>query len=339
VAVVLVFLAAMTFWHLMDSRRPWPANLKRPSISDSVQLPVAKQAFATISLKHLPPAGHAILAEDGASLRFVPGGKVALPNNRAGSLPRVVKVNPFYMDETPVTNHQYVEFLNRNLSQIATARGVVRDDEEVWLFLGEVFAGYEPIAFHNGKFKINNAPYASYPVLRVTPAGAAAYAGFYNRQLPTYAQWLAALDKDGRTRRQLSASAAVSDRQMDLEQMRRMMDRMMTGQGKTGDLQMGNSLQPLTPVIDLKPNASGIRGLNGRLREWGLQFEKADSRDKVRDAAYVMLGAAAKGSRQNLIPAPISRQPWEAFEDVGFRCVRSVRTDSIGGISNTSNPL
>ena len=217
VAVVLVSMALMTLWHMRGNRNPWPADLKKPLISASVPLLGEKREPAAIRLKPLPLAGHAILAEDGASLRFVPGGKVILPGNRAGAVARVVKVTPFYMDETPVTNHQYVEFLNRNLSRITTARGVVRDEEEVWLFLGEVYAGYEPMVLRGGKFKISNAAYASYPVLRVTPAGAAAYAEFYNRQLPTYVQWLFALDNDGRAQRQLSANTSGGGRQIDLE--------------------------------------------------------------------------------------------------------------------------
>lgn len=339
VAVVLVSMALMTLWHMRGNRNPWPADLKKPLISANVPLLGEKREPAAIPLKPLPLAGHAILAEDGASLRFVPGGKVVLPGNRAGAVARVVKVTPFYMDETPVTNHQYVEFLNRNFSRITTARGVVRDEEEVWLFLGEVYAGYEPMVLRGGKFKISNAAYASYPVLRVTPAGAAAYAEFYNRQLPTYVQWLFALDNDGRAQRQLSANTSGGGRQIDLEGMRRMMDRMMAGPEKSGDVKLPTSLHPLVPVVNLQPNAYGIRGLNGALNEWGLQLAKAESRDKLRDAEYVMLGGAGKDFRKNSIPVPVIRQPWEAFAEVGFRCVRSVRTNSTGSISTTSNPL
>ena len=91
-------------------------------------------------------------------------------------------VNPFYMDENQVTNHQYVEFLNHHLSQLEVERGVVRMDDEIWLMLGEIYEGYEPIEFKDGEFKVTNAIYTSFPVLRVTAYGAAAYARFYSRR-------------------------------------------------------------------------------------------------------------------------------------------------------------
>jgi formylglycine-generating enzyme required for sulfatase activity len=68
----------------------------------------------------------------------------------------------------------------------------------------------------------------------------------------------------------------------------------------------------LLPVINSKPNAYGIRGLNGSIREWGLLISQLSSRDKLREAEYVVL------------PSTIQRQPWEGFAEVGFRCVREV---------------
>jgi len=307
VAVVLISMGAMTIWHVVEGRSRWPAGLKDKVISGSLLFPAEKAAPPRISPQQLPPAGYAVLAEDGASLRFVPAGEVVLPDNAGQRDMRAVRVAPFYMDETPVTNHQYVEFLNRNLSHLNTARKVVRDDRQVWLFLGEVYPGYEPIVFRNGKFRISNAAYAAYPVLRITPVGAAAYAAFYNRQLPTYAQWLSAFNN--------------------------------AAQDKVGSQQQQTSLHPLIPVINLEPNAAGIRGLNGPLGEWGLLLAKSNSRDRLRDAQYVILGSAGKYFQRNLAPAPISRQSWEAFKDVGFRCVRSVRTDPAGSLSNISTPL
>ncbi len=339
VAAVLVSMAAMTIWHIMESRRRWPADLKKALVSGSVASPAGDPESAAVSIQQLPPAGHAILAEDGASLRFVPGGKVVLPDRPGEPAARVVRVAPFFMDETPITNHQYVEFLNRNIARLTTARKVVRDDLEIWLLLGEVYPGYEPIVFRNGKFKISNAAYASYPVLRATPAGAAAYAEFYNRQLPTYAQWLAALAHDSRERRSLPAKAAGSDGTAGQEEMLSMMGAMMPGPPQTGTVQLSTSLHPLVPVIDLMPNVLGIRGLNGPLGEWGLQLAEAGSRDRRRNSEYVVLGGAGKNSMRNPIPSPISRQPWEAFKNVGFRSVRRVQTDPAGSLSKISTPL
>ena len=92
-----------------------------------------------------------ILAEDGASMQFVPAGIVALPESSGTQSKRSIRVKPFYMDETLVTNHQFVEFLNHNLSRIRVERGVVRVDGEIWLFLGEVKEKYEPIVFKKSR--------------------------------------------------------------------------------------------------------------------------------------------------------------------------------------------
>jgi hypothetical protein len=71
-------------------------------------------------------------------------------------------------------------------------------------------------------------------------------------------------------------------------------------------------LSKLSPVINFKPNSFGIRGLNKSIKEWGLLISQLNSRDKIRDAEYVVL------------PSTVLRQSWEGFAEVGFRCVREV---------------
>ena len=69
----------------------------------------------------------------------------------------------------------------------------------------------------------------------------------------------------------------------------------------------------LSAVINDQPNKYGIRGLNKNIKEWGLRVSEATSRDKIREAEFVVL------------PSTIQRYPWEGFGDVGFRCVREVK--------------
>jgi hypothetical protein len=64
------------------------------------------------------------------------------------------------------------------------------------------------------------------------------------------------------------------------------------------------------PVVQFKPNVYGIRGLGGNVSEWGLSLGMEPSPKK--DAQYVIL------------PGAIARQPWEAFEEVGFRTSLSI---------------
>jgi eukaryotic-like serine/threonine-protein kinase len=233
---------------------------------------------------------------------------VTLAENIGGLPSRQLTVNPYYMDETLVTNHQYVEFLNHHLSQLEVERGVVRMDDEIWLMLGEVYEGYEPIVFKNGEFKITNAIYTLLPVLRVTAYGAAAYARFYNRRLPTYTEWLYALDSDSLRQPKPAPESADSSDEMNMEAMHSQMQ--VQAQSK----EPASKMPPpsLEPVMNEPPNQYEIRGLDERIKEWGRWIFEPSARDKITDAEFVIL------------PEAIVRQPWEAFADVGFRCVREV---------------
>jgi serine/threonine-protein kinase len=226
------------------------------------------------------------------------------------------------MDETRVTNHQYVEFLNQNLSRIQVERGVVKANEGIWVLLGEVDEGYEPIVYQDGKFKIRNVAYASLPILRVTAFGATAYAAFYNRRLPTYAEWLHALgDGDGQPKKRPHETTESQGLTGTGE-----MHTKMHGQMSTDASMPQLSSQKLSAVTDFVPNKFGIRGLNTKISEWGLWGITVSSKDKINNREYVVLGGAGNVSGQETpIPSPVPRHPWEAFENVGFRCVLSVK--------------
>jgi len=74
-----------------------------------------------------------------------------------------------------------------------------------------------------------------------------------------------------------------------------------------------------TPVMNSEPDIFGIRGVNEKVSEWGMSA-KGDSPDQE----YVVLGGAMnKASSNGSGLMGIRRQPWEAFEEVGFRTVLS----------------
>jgi formylglycine-generating enzyme required for sulfatase activity len=74
---------------------------------------------------HTAPAT-SILTKDGSTLRLIPGGKITLPGNSNPGPETAIKVDSFYIDEAPVTNYQYVQFLNQNLSTLIVAKYGVR---------------------------------------------------------------------------------------------------------------------------------------------------------------------------------------------------------------------
>jgi serine/threonine-protein kinase len=322
IAIAIMSVAAMTFWHLLGGSGKPPAPLKNPPIfgkalwqPDRAELK-KKKVTTTIT----PP--QSILTRDGTTLRFVPAGKVVYSHLTGPDSEKLVQVDPFYMDETRVTNHQYVEFLNQNLSRIRVENGVVQAGEGIWLMLDEIDEGYEPIVYQDDKFKIRNVAYASLPVLRVTAFGATAYAAFYNRRLPTYAEWLRAMgDGDGQPIKRPHETTVSKGLTGTGEMHAKMHSQMST------DVSMPQvSSQKLSAVTDFEPNKLGIRGLNTKISEWGLLGITASSKGKINNREYVVLGGAGNVSgREYPIPSPVPRHPWEAFENVGFRCVLNVK--------------
>jgi len=121
---------------------------------------------------------------DGTILRLIPGGTFWLPDDFDSTLSGTVKVTPFYMDETPVTNQQFVDFLNQIRADLKVEDGAVKRDGKIYLYLGQALQGYEPIVFFNGRFKVKNSAHSACPVIRVTGYGAQAYAFFMERGFP-----------------------------------------------------------------------------------------------------------------------------------------------------------
>jgi serine/threonine protein kinase len=309
VVIAIIAVSAMTIWHLMGEPGKSTKVPENPPIisNEATKAYRSESAPIEITLSDMPK--QTILAEDGASMHFIPAGMITLPENSSAQSERSVRVNPFYMDETLVTNHQYVEFLNHNLSEVRLERGVVRAEDEIWLFLGEVKEDYEPIVFQKGEFKVTKIAYASLPALRVTAYGASAYARSYNRRLPTYTEWLRAL---GNGDLQLDKTSPDDGDSLEETNSQPMHDQMHF-QAKSDVSKPKSSDLKLTSVLNDQPNTYGIRGMNKNIKEWGLMVSEATSRDNIREAEYVVL------------PTTIQRYPWEGFGEVGFRCVREVR--------------
>jgi serine/threonine protein kinase len=309
VAIAIVAVTAMTIWHLMGEPGNSSKILESPPIIGNGVKKAYSNESSSIEIMLSDTPKQSILAEDGASMHFVPAGMVTLPENSRSQPERSVKVNPFYMDETLVTNHQYVEFLNHNLSMIRVERGVVRADNEIRLLLGEVMEDYEPIVFQKGEFKVSKIAYASLPALRVTAYGASAYARYYNRRLPTYTEWLHALGNEDLQLVETSYDGGDSPEETNMQSKHGQ----MRSQAKSDVSRPKFIDSKISSVISYQPNKYGIRGLNKNIKEWGLRVLEATSRDNIREVEFVVL------------PSTIQRYPWEGFGEVGFRCVREVK--------------
>ncbi|MFC1869251.1 protein kinase [Thermodesulfobacteriota bacterium] len=111
VALAVILVMAMTLWHFFGQ----PREITRipggspPSLSET-ESRGPLESTATIDKAALSQS--VLTGKDGAKLHLIPEGQLSLPRDKIEEPGKSVKINPFYMDETEVTNHQYVEFLN-----------------------------------------------------------------------------------------------------------------------------------------------------------------------------------------------------------------------------------
>ncbi|MCF8086302.1 MAG: protein kinase [Desulfohalobiaceae bacterium] len=252
-----------------------------------------------------------IRGSDGMALRLVPGGEARIPQNDQQSPEEqtaelTVTVPDFYLDETKVTNHLYVEFL-RNISDLVVRDNAVWRNGRVWLYLGEVREGYEPIRYRDGKFKLASEA-VSKPVVRVTALGAMAYAKFHGRSIPTMAQWWRALQAG-------SAGQGLQERQSPESRHGMMMDEHMGGQEVPGrETDGGNAIRNVSAT---RANALGIHGLGGNVNEWTMAVTGEE-----RIELHIHGGVGDLDQRESYL----KRRSWEGFSNVGFRTAIELRS-------------
>ena len=147
----------------------------------------------------------------------------------------------------------------------------------------------------------------------MTAAGAAAYAHFYGRRLPTVDEWLYAVDKSAK--KEAHAGTLDMDSDMgsnDMANMETMHAMMMEGQKKSDASSPGNLAEQLSPVSAFKENQYGVRTMDSGFGEWSLVRKSSFYEEPLNFVAYMIM------------PLGVTRQPWEAFEEVGFRCARDI---------------
>lgn len=298
--LVMVMMAVAGVIYL---RQPEPPPSHHAMMESSSHMEMSQQQPAQEAPRAVPdtrtevaePAvstpDRSIVGKDRAVLHLVPSGQIPKEIGDQLGLTESGPVASFYMDETWVTNHQYVNFLNQVADRIEVAQGAVRSDQQIWLLLGPVSVGYEPIIYRDGRFRVATAHHAACPVLRVSADGAAAYAAYYGRRLPTLMEWLHA----------------------------------------TLNFQQPNTpsapYPPIpSPVMAYPKNRLGLRGLHSNIREWTSRPEPAESNTAKPSLSYLVMGTVSSTD----LPSQVRRQNWEAFGDVSFRCVQSMVPKATG---------
>ena len=233
---------------------------------------------------------------------LIQGEEFIIPGVVFGSNKQTIQVQPFYMDEFLVTNQQFVDFLNHNLSIISLEKDVVKGDGANWLLLGEVYAGYEPIVYKNKEFHISNPAYISNPALRVTGYGASAFAKFYDRRLPTETELLYVITK--------------GPAQLNTKEELLPPDRSANTSAES------HTTKSVFALPLFAANTLGIRGLYDKaIGEWVLKSPTASSEGQAKMNQYAVIGGreTSLSSDGSPLSRGIARFPWEGHEDIGFR--------------------
>ena len=118
-----------------------------------------------------------------AGMVFIPAGEFEMGDHHGegdgDEWPiHTIYLDAFYIDKYEVTNAQYARFLNEYGSNTDAVGHELLDIDNTYCLIEKVGDTYDP-----------ELGYENHPVIEVTWYGAAAYAQFYGKQLPTEAQW------------------------------------------------------------------------------------------------------------------------------------------------------
>ena len=228
-----------------------------------------------------------------------------------------VMIGDFWLDKYPVTNKEFVKFLNdfskKNQAKIS----------EITNFI-DLNSDNSKIVFEDSTYKVDQL-FNNHPIVNVSWYGASAYSKFHNKRLPTEAEWeKAARGADQRLYpwgNSIDSSCANYWDSMDP------FDNNTTPVGfyngaNYGDFQTNNSHSPF-----------GIYDLVGNVREWVSDWYQRNyysnspledppgpsDGDKrvIRGNGFLFLEDDLRATRRNSMP------PQKTANYIGFRCAKS----------------
>jgi serine/threonine protein kinase len=331
ISVAVLSVVLMALWHLLGE----PGQTKRPvtvshTTNHKTAQPDASNSQAPSSTTFAPPSP-TILAEDGLTMRYIPGDNFRLLSKDSKSQGQVIDIKSFYIDETPVSNHHFVEFLNFVEDTLTVEKGVVKQKDKILFYLGKGVEWYEQTIYQHGRFHLRDPRYAAHPVVRVTWYGASAYARYYHKRLPTeyereYVASLRALKSDGELEsedtvmpsEQKEPESKLSGHMMGADHMKDM-------NYETGNEKLHSTL-PSSKVFS--KNTIRDKKIKATLKEWVVRrsdIKAAEYQNNQADYPSLIFGESflvddSEPHRRNRS----FRYPWEGFLDTGFRCVKSL---------------
>jgi serine/threonine-protein kinase len=314
IAFILAAAVGFGIWHHIKHDESLETAQNRQPVMEEVFSPTQKPS---------PSPAKSIRSRDGIVMRYIPGGSLELKSGDPVNKDRTIRVRPFYLDEDKVTNHHFIEFLNILKESLTVREGIVRNKDQIWLYLGKGNEAHDQIIHENGRFYLRKTEYAAYPVVRVTWYGAQAYANHYNKRLLTEYEWkylnaeARAGDVTGPSEEEMLSAPDQHTHMMSLSPGDE------PAQMKVADAAKSTKA---TPHSLPSPQANGKRYSESIPKEWITQiaaaFKKRLKKGAKGDKVYKSLVAdTSLGAGRGSINY---RYPWEAFADVGFRCASSI---------------
>ena len=259
IAIVLIVVGGMTIYHLVGS-------VPEKAITTSAEVSDEDKNTSKPKPEKLTPTW---VGEDGREMVLVNGSEADLG---------------FYVDPTLVTFHHYVVFLNEVSDTLEVIDGVVRNNKDIWIYLGDGSAPSDQITYQHLRFHLRQADRAPKPVIRVTWLGAQAYARHYGKRLPTYDEWQLLSQQFPIVPDSMQGTANVSNGAMHSHM------EMNKPTKNDGQSQQGEGQIVVKEWLAVKSDSSST----SRVVEW------------------------SAGNTQQSVT---KRHPWEGFYDVGFRTV------------------
>ncbi len=232
---------------------------------------------------------------------IIPGGSFQRGSNRGArdESPRnIINISPFAIDIHPVTNEQFSRFLE--------ALGAEKDGNN-----NDVIRLRESrIKKNGGKLHVESG-YGKHPVVGVTWYGAAAYAKWVGKRLPTEAEW------------EIAACGGIEDA--------------MYSTGADIERSQANFFSSdTTPVMSYPPNGYGLYDVAGNVYEWCSDWydynyyvtsiqEPNDPKGPAQGVYRVLRGGCWKSLKDDMRCSYRHRNnPGTMNGTYGFRCVADV---------------
>jgi serine/threonine-protein kinase len=275
--MLLVGLGSGMFYFLESQKTS--ASLHEETYSDHGTLPQNQQTITVANFEELQST---IIGQDGSKMVFT------------GEFDTGGELQPFYVDESLVTNFLFVDFLNSRVEELSVKNGVIRDGDTIIAYIGNDSSGSEAIIYEHERFHLRDQTLGSQPVKRVTFHGAHLYAASYGKELLSEGEWEQAYLFHSR----VTVSRTPQPTDNNTPGTATMMHALAAG-----------------PTLQQQKIALDRMGLE--VGEWVWRSADSVGGKSPPEISYIA-GVLDVERLMSGSPTP-KRAPWEGFDDVGFR--------------------